>query len=164
MSNSQPPKTSQGYWRSIRERDHGPTVQADEFPGLKDTLESTGGGLVQVKRPAKGQGKGRGLGRRKFFGVMGASTALATSSCVRKPVERILPYARRPEDLIPGKPLYYASAFVSAGSVAGVLVESQDGRPTKIEGNPRHSGSQGASSAFAQASVIVPFGAGSPKV
>ena len=65
-----------------------------------------------------------------------------------------MPFSERPEDLIPGRPVFYGSAFAELGTVIGVMVESQDGRPTKIEGNPRHSGSQGAASTFAQASVL----------
>jgi Fe-S-cluster-containing dehydrogenase component len=98
------------------------------------------------------------LTRRKFVGVMGASAALAgataTTGCIRKPREEILPFNERPEDLIPGKPLFYASAMPELGSALGLMVESQDGRPTKIEGNPRHSGSQGAASVLAQATVL----------
>ena len=97
-----------------------------------------------------------GVSRRRFFGIMGASAALAgvTTGCVRKPVENILPYSKRPEDLVPGNPIYYATAFVHGGAVEGLLVESQDGRPTKIEGNPKHGGSNGATSVWAQASVL----------
>ena len=98
------------------------------------------------------------VSRRRFMGILGASAALAgataTTGCVRKPVEHIVPFAKRPEYMIPGKPLYYATAFALGGSVQGLLVESQDGRPTKIEGNPKHPGSQGATTAWAQASVL----------
>ncbi len=98
-----------------------------------------------------------GASRRKFMGLIGASTALAglgTTGCLRKPVENIMPFAKRPEDLIPGVPVYYATAIQVGGTVQGLLVESHDGRPTKVEGNPRHSGSQGATDVFAQASLL----------
>jgi Fe-S-cluster-containing dehydrogenase component len=98
-----------------------------------------------------------GASRRKFMGLIGASTALAglgTSGCLRKPVENIMPFAKRPEDMIPGIPVYYATAIQVGATVQGLLVESHDGRPTKIEGNPRHSGSQGATDVFAQASLL----------
>jgi len=86
------------------------------------------------------------------MGLVGASATLA--GCERKPVEKIVPFAERPEDLVPGRPTYYATAFQVGATVQGLLVESQDGRPTKIEGNPKHSCSQGGSDAWAQASVM----------
>jgi len=97
------------------------------------------------------------VGRRGFIGLLGASTALAGATltgCVRKPREQILPYARRPEDLVPGNPRYYATSACIAGQVEGLLVESQDGRPTKIEGNPNHPMSRGATSVWAQAEIL----------
>jgi len=76
------------------------------------------------------------------------------SACTRQPPERIVPYVRQPEDLIPGKPLFYATAMTLGGVAAGLLVESHEGRPTKIEGNPLHPGSAGASDVFAQAAIL----------
>ena len=96
--------------------------------------------------------------RRSFMGIMSASAALAgtttVAGCVRKPIERIVPFVRRPEDRIPGKAVFYASTFQVGATVQGIVVESQDGRPIKIEGNPGHPGSLGAASAWAQASVL----------
>jgi len=78
-------------------------------------------------------------GRRRFLGGTAAMAgATALTGCIRKPIEHILPHAQRPEDLVPGKPIYYATAMNVGGAVQGLLVESQDGRPTKIEGNPSH--------------------------
>src|SRR5262249_3894176 len=70
------------------------------------------------------------------------------------PDEHIVPYVRKPEELIPGKVLYYATAMTHAGRGIGLLVESNEGRPTKIEGNPKHPASLGATDAFAQASAL----------
>ena len=98
--------------------------------------------------------------RRNFLGLVSSSMALAgvsLSGCVRKPQEHIMPYTKRPEDLVPGKPRYFATAAQLTGGVIGLLVESQDGRPTKIEGNPRHPMSGGATDAFTQASVLEPY-------
>ena len=93
--------------------------------------------------------------RRNFMAAVGATVAsLQTAACIRKPMERILPFGKRPEDLIPGKPQYYATAYSVGGSVQGVLACSTDGRPTKIEGNPEHPLSSGATGAWAQASVL----------
>lgn len=129
------------YWRSFGERDGNTAWEAEaarEFPENADemTLE--------------------GVSRRAFMGLVGASTALAgfAQGCVRKPAQYILPYSDRPEDLIPGVPRYFASALHIGGDVVGVLVKSSDGRPTKIEGNPRHPASMGGTDALTQGAVL----------
>ncbi len=95
------------------------------------------------------------VGRRGFLRLMGASLALAgVSACTRQPTEELVPYVRQPEELVPGKPLFYATAMPFAGAGMGLLVESHEGRPTKIEGNPDHPSSQGATDVFAQASIL----------
>src|SRR6187399_1406919 len=95
------------------------------------------------------------VGRRGFLKLMGASMALAgVSACTRQPEEAIVPYVRQPEEVIPGKPLFYATAMPFAGSGVGLLVESHEGRPTKIEGNPDHPSSLGATDLFAQAAIL----------
>ncbi len=117
---------------------------ADERPSARETAADPN--LIDVSN----------LTRRKFLGVVGTSAALAstTAGCVRKPKENIVPYAKRPEELIPGKPRAYATAAAIGQTVLGLLVESHDGRPTKIEGNPRHPMSMGATNAWAQAEVM----------
>ena len=95
------------------------------------------------------------VGRRGFLKLMGASLALAgVSACTRQPDEAIVPYVRQPEELVPGKPLFFATAMPFAGSGIGLLVESHEGRPTKIEGNPDHPSSRGATDIFAQAAIL----------
>jgi molybdopterin-containing oxidoreductase family iron-sulfur binding subunit len=95
------------------------------------------------------------IGRRRFLQLMAASLALAgLSACTRQPTEKIIPYVRAPEEIIPGKPLYYATAMTLGGYALGVLAESHMGRPTKIEGNPLHPASLGATDVFAQASIL----------
>src|SRR5687767_9841214 len=95
------------------------------------------------------------VGRRGFLKLMGASLALAgVSACTRQPLEQIVPYVRQPEELVPGKPMFYATAMPFAGSGVGLLVESHEGRPTKIEGNPDHPSSRGATDLFAQAAIL----------
>jgi molybdopterin-containing oxidoreductase family iron-sulfur binding subunit len=77
--------------------------------------------------------------RRHFLKIMGASAALASAGgCCTQPQETIVPHVRAPEHLVPGKPLYYATAMTYAGASAGLLVETHMGRPTKVEGNPLH--------------------------
>jgi molybdopterin-containing oxidoreductase family iron-sulfur binding subunit len=95
------------------------------------------------------------LTRRRFLTLMGASLALAgVSGCSQAPPEKIVPYVRQPEQIVPGKPLFFATAMVLGGSAVGLLVESHEGRPTKVEGNPSHPASLGATDSFAQASVL----------
>jgi MoCo/4Fe-4S cofactor protein with predicted Tat translocation signal len=94
-------------------------------------------------------------GRRNFLKLMGASLALAgLSACTRQPTEHIMPYIRQPEELIPGRPLFYATAMTLSGVASGLLVESHEGRPTKVEGNPEHPGTLGACDIYSQASVL----------
>ncbi|CAD6561299.1 4Fe-4S dicluster domain-containing protein [Paraburkholderia sabiae] len=92
--------------------------------------------------------------RRAFLKLMAASLAMAGASCSGPPQEEIVPYVRMPEMMVPGKPMYYATSFIHGGYAQGVLVESEMGRPTKVEGNPGHPASLGATGAFAQASVL----------
>jgi molybdopterin-containing oxidoreductase family iron-sulfur binding subunit len=76
------------------------------------------------------------------------------AGCTRQPAEQILPYVRQPENVVPGRPLYYATAMTLGGRAMGLLVESHEGRPTKIEGNPSHPASLGATDVFAQAALL----------
>ena len=80
--------------------------------------------------------------------------ALAGLTACRRPEEKILPLAKGVEDYVPGKPLFYNSIFSMNGISTGVMVETHDGRPTKVEGNAKHPHSLGAASAFAQASIL----------
>ncbi|MGA2090161.1 MAG: 4Fe-4S dicluster domain-containing protein [Endomicrobiales bacterium] len=94
-----------------------------------------------------------GLTRRTFLKLMGAQLAMLSMAGCVKPLENIVPYVRAPEDIVPGKPLYFASAITLGGFARGVLVETNMGRPTKIEGNPEHPDSLGATDAATQAVI-----------
>src|ERR1044071_2678916 len=96
----------------------------------------------------------RGVDRRDFMKLMSASMALAGLAACNRPEQKIVPYVRQPENLVPGKPMYFATAMTLGGVATGVLAESHMGRPTKIEGNPDHPSSLGASDAFMQASIL----------
>src|ERR1700680_1082344 len=97
-------------------------------------------------------------GRRNFLKLMAASLAFAgVTACTKQPKETIVPYVRQPEDFIPGVPLYYATAMQMGGVATGLLVTSHLGRPTKVDGNPDHPGSQGASDYFHQASILTMY-------
>ena len=95
-----------------------------------------------------------GFDRRELFQYLGVSMALAgLTACTRQPEEKIVPYVRQPEDVIPGRPQFYATAMTVGGFATGLLVESHQGRPTKVEGNALHPASLGATDAFAQAAT-----------
>jgi molybdopterin-containing oxidoreductase family iron-sulfur binding subunit len=94
-------------------------------------------------------------GRRNFLKLMSASLALAgVSACTKQPPEKIVPYVRQPEDLVPGRPLFFATAYPFGGVAIPVLVESHEGHPTKVEGNPEHPASMGGTEVFAQAAIL----------
>src|SRR6266853_5230208 len=95
-----------------------------------------------------------GESRRTVLKVMAASFGLAGLAACHRPVEHIFPFSKGAEDYIPGAQLFYSTVMSFAGDAVGLLVESHDGRPTKIEGNPDHPVSQGAATAFAQAALL----------
>ncbi len=95
------------------------------------------------------------LSRREFMQLLGASAALAgATGCVREPSDRILPYITTPPDVLPGVSRPYATAMTLDGYATGLLVDSVDGRPVKIEGNPDHPASLGAAGVYEQASLL----------
>ena len=132
---------SQGkeYWRSL-----------EEFADTGEFRE-----FISREYPHQADEWDDAVGRRAFLKIMGASLALAgLSGCVYQPPEAIVPYVRQPEDLVPGKPLFFATAFTLSGIALGLLAKSNEGRPTKLEGNPDHPTSLGATDLFAQASLL----------
>jgi len=95
------------------------------------------------------------VSRRNFLKVMGASMALAgLAGCTKQPDEAIMPYVTAPEDLILGKPVYFASAFPFASGAVPVLVKSDSYRPIKVDGNPEHPVVRGGSDPFTQATLL----------
>jgi MoCo/4Fe-4S cofactor protein with predicted Tat translocation signal len=127
------------YWRSLDE-----LADTPEFRDHKENEFPHGANDPDAK-----------LDRRELLKVMAASAAFAgLSGCTKLPTQKIVPYVRQPEEIIPGKPLFYATAVTLGGVATGVLVESHMARPTKIEGNPDHPASLGASDAFAQAWIL----------
>ena len=95
------------------------------------------------------------VSRRGFLKLMGASLAMAgMTACTKQPLEPIVPYVRQPEDVIPGRPMFYATAFSLGGYASPILVESHLYRPTKIEGNDKHPASLGGTDVFTQASIL----------
>jgi molybdopterin-containing oxidoreductase family iron-sulfur binding subunit len=97
------------------------------------------------------------ISRRTFIKLMGASMALAgLSACspLNQPEEKVIPYVNKPDAVVPGLPLFFATAMPMSGYALGLLVRSNEGRPTKVEGNPDHPASLGATDTFAQASIL----------
>ncbi len=96
-----------------------------------------------------------GVDRRELLALMGASIALAgLTGCTRQPTERIYPYVKPPEEIVPGEPLFYATAHLHEGYARGVLAKSYEGRPIKLDGNDLHPASLGGTDVFAQASIL----------
>ncbi|MBZ9797272.1 TAT-variant-translocated molybdopterin oxidoreductase [Mesorhizobium sp. ES1-4] len=123
-----------------------------------DELADTAGfrRFVEAEFPAIAERLPFSLDRRSLLKLMGASLSLAGLTACSE-AERIVPYVHQPENLIPGKPRYYATALSSDGYGIGAVVESHEGRPTKVEGNPDHPASRGATDAIMQAAVLSLF-------
>ncbi len=132
------------YWRSLERLRDSPAMAGE-------------GRLPEALRPEFADGADLppdAVTRRTVLGLMGASMAMAGLSGCRRPEEAIVPYVRAPENVTPGLARHYASTFPLAGDALGVVVETHDGRPTKVEGNPEHPASRGAANAWAQASLL----------
>lgn len=95
-----------------------------------------------------------GVSRRDFLTIMGASMAMASFACARRPVNKIIPYVVQPQELTPGVPLYYASTYTEGSNSYGIVVKTREGRPIKLEGNELDPYSNGSLSARAQASLL----------
>src|SRR5262245_29377438 len=96
-----------------------------------------------------------GMDRRELLTLMGASIALAgLTGCVRQPTEKVFPFVKAPEDRVPGETLQYATAHLHGGYARGILAESYEGRPIKIEGNARHPASPGGTDIFMQGFIL----------
>ena len=126
------------YWRSLGQLEERPESRAfleREFPEGASELPE-------------------GVTRREMMTLLGASLSLAGLAGCRRPAEEIVPYVTAPEEIVPGIPRYYATTMPFRRSAYGLIVESHEGRPTKIEGNPSHPSTLGASSSRVQASVL----------
>lgn len=130
--------TGQKYWRSVQAMENSPEftrwVEREFQDNASEMLESGS--------------------RRNLLKLMAASFGLAGATACRRPVEPILPHAKGLENFVHGKASHYATAVSTGGAATGLIVQSHDGRPTKVEGNPRHPYSLGATNAHAQALVL----------
>ncbi len=130
--------TQNTYWKSLNE-----LAQNKEYQNF-----------VEREFPENATELTDGVSRKGFLRVMGASIALAGFAACRRPVQKILPYSQQPEDIVPGIPLFYATAMPFQGSLTGLVVENHEGRPTKVEGNDLHPGSWGNTNAYHQATIL----------
>src|ERR1700733_1047012 len=134
-------KTGKRYWKSLDELADTPEfneLMREEFP-----RQSGGGEWVDA------------VSRRGFLKVMGASLAMAgMAGCTKQPDETFFPYVKQPEDLVLGKPMYFATAFPFPTGAIPVLVKSDSFRPIKVDGNPEHPMSKGKSDALTQATLL----------
>ncbi|HTW95261.1 MAG TPA: TAT-variant-translocated molybdopterin oxidoreductase, partial [Tepidisphaeraceae bacterium] len=127
------------YWRSL-----------DELAGTPQFLDQ-----LQREFPRFASEWPDDLSRRNFLKVMGASLALASAAgCFKRPEQEVAPYVQMPEMVTPGVPLLFATAMPFRGYARGVMVKSYEGRPTKIDGNPAHPASLGATDSITQAMVL----------
>ena len=126
------------YWRSL--------AQIEDRPEYRAALER--------EFPEGASELPEGVTRREMMTLLGASLSLAGLAGCRRPVEEIVPYVTAPEEIVPGIPRHYATTMPFGRSAYGLIVESHEGRPTKIEGNPSHPSTLGASSSRVQASVL----------
>ncbi|QEA39572.1 4Fe-4S dicluster domain-containing protein [Pistricoccus aurantiacus] len=127
------------YWRSVEELAEDPAFTAfleGEFPSHR--------GLWAAP-----------IDRRRVLKLMAASLALGgLTACDSQPQERLVPYVNLPEGLVPGMPRYYATSHLIDGYAQGLLAQSREGRPIKLEGNPEHPATLGACDSLSQASIL----------
>jgi MoCo/4Fe-4S cofactor protein with predicted Tat translocation signal len=138
-------KTGRRFWKNLDEMADTPQFQElmrEEFPRQAGSMGSTNEWVDSVSR-------------RGFLKVMGASLTLAgLAGCTKQPDEPIYPYIKQPEDLVLGKPMYFATAYPFPTGAIPLLVKSDSFRPIKLEGNPEHPMSKGKSDAFTQATLL----------
>ncbi|MCP4205010.1 MAG: TAT-variant-translocated molybdopterin oxidoreductase [bacterium] len=127
------------FWRSLEELSGDPAFEE----------------LIHREFPAFSAEWPEGVSRRRFLQLAGASLALGgLTACTNQPPEKIVPFVDQPENLVPGQPLFFATSLDLDGFAQPVMAESHVGRPTKIEGNPEHPASLGASDLFPQAAIL----------
>ena len=136
--------TDPNYWQSFEELYNDPDflkAHQDEFKeGVSENFDSSGMSSIS---------------RRKFLALLGASAALAGTACSDyRDKGEIIPYNKNPEEIIPGRPNYYASTCCSCANACGLLIKTREGRPIKLDGNPDHPVSKGKICSKGQASIM----------
>jgi molybdopterin-containing oxidoreductase family iron-sulfur binding subunit len=137
------------YWRSIAEHNRAKAIAL----GAADRVSALG--AANEFAPGADQLPEGSVSRRGFMQMLGVSTAIATvGAACTTPNEKIVPFVKRPEEVTPGNPLHFATAYALEGFASGLLVTSHEGRPTKIEGNPDHPETAGATTSIEQALIL----------
>jgi MoCo/4Fe-4S cofactor protein with predicted Tat translocation signal len=129
------------YWNSLEQWSQDP-----EFQKLAEQ--------EFMSSPLKEEDGQDGWARREFLKLMGASLALASASCIRRPVQKIVPYNKLPEEVTLGEASYYSSTWFDGSEAFGLIVKTKEGRPIKVEGNPLHPANKGGLNARAQAHIL----------
>ncbi len=138
------------YWRSLEER-----ARLDEgAPAAAALREENASEFPRGHVHTPPSDEALYVSRRGLLGAMAATMALVGAEGCRRPLEKIVPYTKMPEDVIPGVPSHYATVIQRRGDAVGLLVESHEGRPTKIEGNEVHPSSLGAADLVTQATIL----------
>jgi molybdopterin-containing oxidoreductase family iron-sulfur binding subunit len=145
------------FWKSLEDKASPAAAQERAERELLHPITPPEGKLVKLRRgreePAAHADESVSIGRRGFMFFAGASAALLAEGCARRPVEKILPYSKAPEHVLPGVSAHYATVRQHRGDAIGLVVESHEGRPTKVDGNPLHPSSRGASDVWTQAMI-----------
>src|ERR1700674_4975717 len=132
-------KSGKQYWRTLEELADDPHFEQ----------------LLHREFPRQASEWDEAVDRRDFLKLMAASLAFAgLTGCKANEQTHIVPYVKQPDGMVLGKPLFFATAMPFGADALGLLVESHEGRPTKIEGNPDHPASLGGTDVFTQASIL----------
>ena len=155
---SKPAADGKVFWTSLEAKAdpaaHQKRAEAEFIDGVSGS-DLLSGAVLRSDVSGSSDADSLRLGRRSFMGVAGAAGALlGLEGCIRRPEDKILPFTRQPEYVLPGIALHYATTARSGGDALGLLVTTYEGRPTKVEGNPNHPSSLGATDGYAQASIL----------
>jgi MoCo/4Fe-4S cofactor protein with predicted Tat translocation signal len=155
MEHTEKPNTEQKlekprYWKSLEELN--PAYWSNEEVQTRNGQEFFDKPIETLEK-IEAMDK-TGVSRRDFLTVMGASMAMASFACARRPVNKIIPYVVQPQELTPGVPLHYASTCKECAQACGLLVKTREGRPVKLEGNESHPVNAGKLCGRGQASIL----------
>jgi len=135
---------NKNIWKSVKEYQDDPEVLKSKLNEFQDGVTDD----FNINEMSQ-------FSRRKFLAVLAASTAYAATGCTSyRDKGEIVPYVDRPEEILPGKPTFYASTFADDGLSYGILIKTREGRPIKIEGNPDDKINKGKIPSKVHASIL----------